>query len=239
MTKRSLSPLVAVAITLAAAADPAWHLVRPNAHELVTGHARDWSRHFRVVVHGVNGDTTTRSLGEQWVAEHAMEEGGQRTLLLTWQSGATAANVDTIAVRGNGLAPTWEHLHLGKRLIALTYDGARVTRTVTSPDSAARTNDTTFAEPVFGFNQLDFVIRSLPLRDGYSAILPLYSEATGELEMDSVSVERTTPDAKWIVRFADPAIVATYTIDTLARRTDGYEVVSRKRPGVMRREPIP
>jgi hypothetical protein len=51
------------------------------------------------------------------------------------------------------------------------------------------------------------LVRSLPYRVGYTAILPLYSEGDDAIEMASVAVIGTGAD-RWTVRFADPAIIA-------------------------------
>ena len=76
------------------------------------------------------------------------------------------------------------------------------------------------------------MLRSLPLAAGYAAILPLYSEGSDSLEMDSVAGEAATPATgerpAWSVRFADPAIVETYVIDAASRRITKHDIVSRR-----------
>lgn len=136
---------------------------------------------------------------------------------------------DTFEVRLKGLAPRWEHLRLGARRIRIEYDGARVTRWDQSGDSAAHTSTVVFPTPVFAFQQLHMIVRSLPLRAGYTAILPLYSEGTAELEHDTVTVTGAPgPGSRgWTVRFADPSIVSTYTLDPATREIVDYRVVQR------------
>lgn len=77
-------------------------------------------------------------------------------------------------------------------------------------------------------------MRSLPYRLGYTAILPLYSEGDDAIEMDSVAVVDARPD-RWTIRFADPAIVATYGIDAATRRIVSYDVTGRKTHGKARK----
>lgn len=73
------------------------------------------------------------------------------------------------------------------------------------------------------------VLRSLPLRDGYEAILPLYSEGSDTVKMDSVTVVNHDAAAGvWTLRFADPAIVATYDIDERTRKIVGRRQTARK-----------
>jgi hypothetical protein len=94
---------------------------------------------------------------------------------------------------------------------------------------AAGTNDRhhLYEFPVFNFVELDALIRSLPLRVGYEALLPLYSEGDEAAEVDSVRVEALTPGV-WRVRFADPAIVATIQLDGNSRTQLAYSHVFRR-----------
>jgi hypothetical protein len=52
--------------------------------------------------------------------------------------------------------------------------------------------------------------------------------------MDSVAVVDTRAD-RWTIRFADPAIIAIYGVDTATRRIVSYEVTGRKTNGKARR----
>ncbi|HKW47850.1 MAG TPA: alpha/beta hydrolase, partial [Gemmatimonadaceae bacterium] len=83
---------------------------------------------------------------------------------------------------------------------------------------------TTYPFRVFNFNELDEVVRSVPLRPGYRAIVPLYSEGDNALETDSVDVEGTDSSGVWNVRFADKVIIGHYGIDGATRRIVRYEV---------------
>ena len=62
------------------------------------------------------------------------------------------------------------------------------------------------------------VTSSLPLRPGYEAILPVYSEGSDALEMDTVKVIGRNESGGWLVRFADPVAIVTRTIDGTTRR---------------------
>jgi hypothetical protein len=101
-----------------------------------------------------------------------------------------------------------------------------------SGDSTA-TVERRYDAPVFAFSEIEMLVRSLPYRPGYTAILPLYSEGDDAIEMDSVAVVDARPN-RWTVRFADPAIIAVYGIDAGTRRIVSYEVTSRKTRGKTR-----
>jgi hypothetical protein len=95
-------------------------------------------------------------------------------------------------------------------------------------------NQHTYDGPVFNFQELDDLLRSLPLREGYERILPLYSEGDDSLEMDTVRIMSRDAAGRWTLRFADPAIVATYEVDERTRRIVRHEYVLRKTGALMR-----
>jgi hypothetical protein len=68
------------------------------------------------------------------------------------------------------------------------YAGGRVRCTKRVADSLATSTDTVFRTQVFAFNELDQLVRSLPYADGYSVVLPLYSEGDEALELDTLTV---------------------------------------------------
>jgi hypothetical protein len=140
---------------------------------------------------------------------------------------------DTLLMLRAGLEPVWEHMRSGKLLKDIRYSGARLHQQTYIGDSLARSFDKQFPHRPFGFNQLDLVIRSLPLRTGFRTTLPLYSEGDDSVEVDTVSVlgVKAAAPAQWTVRFADPVIIATYGIDTVTRRVTSYEVTNRKSGG--------
>jgi hypothetical protein len=130
-------------------------------------------------------------------------------------------------VKRHGLAPISEMGQIGKHLDHWTYDGATVTRTQVTTDSGTSTVTHTYERPVFDFQELGDLLRSLPLRDGYEKILPLYSEWSDTLEMDTVRITGHS-GRTYTLRFADPAIVATYDVDEKTRAIVQHESVSRK-----------
>ena len=97
-------------------------------------------------------------------------------------------------------------------------------RVVTTPDSSVAPSTTTYRVRVFHFNELDELVRSLPLRAGYHAVVPLYSEGDNALETDTVDVEGTDDTGVWNVRFSDKVIIGHYGIDGLTRKIVRYDV---------------
>jgi hypothetical protein len=173
-------------------------------------------------------------------AERHQVVDGKR-MLVQVQGAAAFHWSDTLVMDARSLAPQTEALHLGPRTIHLTYDGNRITRVEQAGDSAARTSTSTHPQIPFGFNQLDLLMRAVPLRVGYRAILPLYSEATDVLEMDTLEVVGAPSGGarSWMLRFADPAIVARVGLDGGTREIVTYESQSRTSSGTSRRVPMP
>jgi hypothetical protein len=211
----------------------------PGSSDVTTAHIAAASVGYRYLMRAPTGDTTERELGTGYAAQVLTEHRGKPAVLLVTaferQGGQTF--MDSALVMRAGLVPVWETSHVGQRVTHYEYDGKQVRLTITSPDSGTRRREHTYDVPVFHFNELDVLVRSLPLREGYEAILPLYSEGSDELEMDTVRVMARDADGAWSVRFADPAIVATYAIHPTTRAIVRYDVTSR-RGGRGRKVPI-
>lgn len=185
-------------------------------------------------------DSAEREFYAYHLEEHLVDAAGRPGLLIVKHSLSASYHFeDSLMLDRGGLIPIWEHLQNGKAAISLSYSGARVHRTRSVPDSAARESDTTYAIPVFAFNEQELIIRSLPLGAGYSVIVPLYSEGSDSLEMDTVTVMGALAPAPgspaaWTVRFADPAIVETYVIDDRTRQILTHATVGRRSKATLR-----
>lgn len=130
--------------------------------------------------------------------------------------------------------PVWEVLRVGPLIERFAYDGAHVTATRTTPDSGERHFDATYAVPFFTFQLRSELIEALPLRTGYRAILPIYSEGDHALEMDTVQVVGGDAAHQWQVRYADPVIVATFAVDARTRAITAYTHTFRQNGYTMR-----
>jgi hypothetical protein len=203
---------------------------------LVTSHISELDEILLTYSRSASGDTAEHQSARTVVEEHPTERDGVPAVLMVRAGHFSGGDfVDTLLVRRDGLVPLWEHLSYPQRRTAkeIEFSGDRLRQTNHSGDST-RTFELNFALPVFAFSEIDLLVRSLPLSDGYHAIVPLYSEGDDSLEMDTVAV--TGPvDHQWKVRFGDAVIVATYGIDSASRRIERYELVNRRTGGRVRR----
>lgn len=159
------------------------------------------------------GDTSEHTLLGQRQEQHVVRGTVVQVTTLSTPDGSLIDS--TILVR-DGLTPISEVAHTGSQVIRYRYDRNRVELTT---DSVQRHE---YAHPLFNFDELDLVMRSLPLRPGYQALLPLYSEGDQDAEVDTALVEGKDSAGVWQVRFADKAIVATYGIAADTRQLVSY-----------------
>jgi len=214
---------------------PTSDVVRAGSSDLATAHIVDNVDNQRVMSRAATGDTTAKERGRVTIEQHISTANGAANVML-YKLGHYASGTfyDTMSMTREGLRPISERMQFGSTVKVIDYDGDRVHETVQVGDSTPRVLDRRFPVTVFGFNQLELVVRSLRLRPGFHAILPLYSEGDDSLEMDTATVVQLaqandgSASPTWTVRFADPAIVGTYVIDTLSRRITSYEVRARK-----------
>lgn len=197
---------------------PASGVLLPGAPDLVTESFRNGSTRFHIFQDGTNGSATARGLGEGRTETHVTSY--QRTPALLFISSFTGRGtpfLDSALVLRDGLVAVWEIHHVGGRRTRFDYNGSHVSLDLTAPDSARHQTAHTYDRPVFHFNELDALIRAVPLRAGYHAIVPFYSEMDDALEMDTITVETHNSSGTWNVRFADKVIIGHYGIDPAER----------------------
>jgi hypothetical protein len=238
-----MSRLVAISSSLALAlvlsscraqrVTPAFHVVLAGSRELVTSHFQDRSHAEHFLSRAASGDTTEHESVVTRVDERTgTSDAGPTILRVTTGHYSGGDYSDSMVVRRADLRPVREHLAYVQRRMDKQFDYAGNTlrqRNVTGDSALAFGREYTL--PVFAFSEIDMIVRSLPFRPGYTAILPLYSEGDDALEMDSVSVIDTHAGPRWTIRFADPAIVATYSVDAATRQIVSYDVTNRKSNG--------
>lgn len=221
-----LAALAACAVRHGSAPSTAHGMLLPGSSDLasVPFESAPINVHF-VADRKSNGDSVYRDLG-----------GAQKDYVLTAYHGTPAVMivlsqlssqrpfVDSALVRRDGLEPIWEIQHSGSTRTRYDYDGASVRRAVTAPDSSVAQSTATYPFRVFNFNELDELVRSVPLRAGYRAIVPLYSEGDNALETDTIQVEGTDSTGVWNVRFADKVIIGHYGIDGATRKIVRFDV---------------
>ena len=214
-----------------------YHVVGPGSGELTSSTLSAVSQTERTFSRAATGDTAERQSLVARVDEHVINDpSGPILVRVTTGHYAGGDYYDSLFVRRASLQPVREHLSYLQRKLDKRFDyrGKSVHQTNTTSDSSS-TFERDYATPVFAFSEIETIIRSLPLRRGYVAILPLYSEGDDALEMDSVAVSQASPGDRWVVRFGDPAIIATYELQGSTRRIVSYEVISRKTGGRARK----
>jgi hypothetical protein len=188
------------------------------------------------------GDTTRVEIGTRTVERHDATVAGARLIhrVLSFVS-PRGSVVDSTTCHAESLAPVHERSHQPTKTMSLDFDGAHVTGTVAPKDSAAHAVDMDTTVPVFNSTDADLVVASLPLADGYHAILPFYTYELGGLERDTVTVLRSEkfagPDGErkaWVTQLADPFLHITYWIDAGTREVLQAEFVRRSDGVVMR-----
>jgi hypothetical protein len=194
-------------------------ILRPGASEIASDQLGDAIQTVRLM----RADSEIGRFRYEW---HVVPNDG--LLLVTSGEVRSKSFVDSSLVKRHGLAPVREMAQFGGHVDHWTYDGPHVTFT------RDKTVEHTYDGPVFNFQELDDLLRSLPLRQNYERILPLYSEGDDSLEMDTVRIMSRDASGRWTLRFADPAIVATYEVDERTRRIVRHEYVSRKTGALMR-----
>ena len=139
------------------------------------------------------------------------------------------------------LSPVSEELSFRGALRRYHYAGRHVTGVVQYPDSAPRQYDNTFSEPVFAFNEVELLVRSLDYRGGLTFVVPLFSEVDQAVEYDTLTVVGRAPSGSrqglWSVRFADPVITTSYIVDAESRAIVGAETRNRKSGSVLHYKP--
>jgi hypothetical protein len=161
--------------------------------------------------------------------EHLVDDQRGPAVLVTTSMRGYA---DSAIILRSGLRPIREiqNYFARHRRLVYEYDGNRVHVRDSTADSTVRVSDHTYDGDVFHFNELGLVMRSLPLRAGYEAILPLYSEGDDALEMDTVKVVGKNDQGTWVVRFADRVVVTQSTIDENTRRITSTKGERRAAP---------
>jgi len=214
----------------------AYPVVPADAGALVTEHLTNDSHVERTMSRAATGDTAEHESVVARVDEVVVGTEGRATLLRVTTGHYSGGDYyDSLVVHRDDLRPVREHLAYAQRKLdkRFTFEGGTVHQTNTSGDSVARF-DRRYDAPVFAFSEIELLVRSLPYRPGYTAIVPLYSEGDDAIERDSVALVDMRPD-RWTVRFADPAIIAIYGIEPASRRIVSYEVTGRKTNGKARK----
>ena len=205
-------------------------VLSPGSGALQPLHARPDAR-ARLLGRAATGDTTEQVLSEIRREERA-DEREATSLALIMSFSPPFASVDSLVVDPRTIAPLTEVLRVRGDVIRIRYDGPRITGSVQHGDSTPVPFAVTASEVPFAFNALDPIVRSLPLRAGFQAVVPLFSEIDRLVERDTLSVLEGERNALggtvWRIRFADAVIVSTYGVDGNSREIVSQEVTNRR-----------
>jgi hypothetical protein len=184
-------------------------------------------------------DSVERMMSEKTWEVHAS---APDKVIVTSAWPAPYSSVDTLVIERNGLVPVREWLSYRGVTREYRFLGNRVRGTVQHADSAPRTIDRTFPEDVFAFSEVELLVRSLPLASSWTIVVPLFSENDEAVEYDTLNVVGRDPssgaEARWVVRFADPAIVTRYVLDERTRAILGAETTQRRSGARLRYVPV-
>lgn len=176
------------------------------------------------------GDSVPRALARMtWSATPVPGDSDALTVVTSWS--APVSSDDSLTIDRHTFAPRSEGLASPALRFQYRYDGRRVTGSIQHGDSAPQKIVREFDGPVFAFNEVAPLVRSIPFRTGASWVVPLFSEADADLELDTITVVTDTTLAgvrAWIVRFADPVIVQRYVVDAASRTALGITTTQRK-----------
>jgi hypothetical protein len=138
---------------------------------------------------------------------------------------------DSLTVDRRSLAPREEVLASAGLKFRYRYEGPRVSGWLQRGDSAPQRIARAFGEPIFAFNEVGPIVRSLRYAPGLTLVVPLLSEADAAIEHDTITVvgDSALADGSgvWIGRFADPVIEQRYVVDATSRAT--VRIVTRQR----------
>jgi hypothetical protein len=91
-----------------------------------------------------------------------------------WHGRDGSSSTDSLVMDASSLHPFHETRATSMGNVAVSYDGARVRASVTPAHGPTRSEDTSYAMPVFSSASLDALARAIPRKAHYSAQFELY-----------------------------------------------------------------
>ncbi|HEX6534800.1 MAG TPA: hypothetical protein VF041_09380 [Gemmatimonadaceae bacterium] len=185
----------------------------------------DGTRRF-VIRSVADGDSAFQALGTMSVTQRTLATmtGPVVQRVIVYDYGAKGHVVDTTLALAATLAPLSERTYKTSGIIRLDFAGRTVTGAMGATAAPEPIRDTLPA-PAFNSTDLDLIVRSIALRDGLHARLPLYDPEFGGFRYASVDVHSAEPDhagagegGAWVVLVRDPGGgEATYRVDGSTR----------------------
>jgi len=169
---------------------------------------------------------SVRDFGTMTVTQQTIDTGAQRLLrrVIVFDYGANGRVVDTAVSIASTLAPVYERTYKPSGLLFEDFAGRFVTGRM-GPATAPTPIRDSLPTPAFNSTDAEFVIRSLDLRVGLDARLPLYDpEQKDRYRFAAVHVEGTemvsTPTGRreaWVVRLTDTHAELVFRVDKESR----------------------
>lgn len=242
---RPVAVIVASWLLIAACAvqRPQERVVASNL-QLNTTHLTEGTTRWRVTL---LQDTAVRELGVVTNTTRFVEHEGSPAILLVRSFPTPRGTIlDSVLALRNTLAPVWQHSHQPTKTMLLAFSDSGVTGEWAPTDSAMRALHHPTPRPVYDATDQQMLIASLPLVDGYRALIPIYTFELGGMELDTLQVigtERMTAPSgasrdAWKVSFGDPFITATFWVDRETRRILREDIVSRRNGATFRQVPL-
>lgn len=244
-TALSVTVVLASSLALAkCAAQSVNERVVASELKLNTAKVTEGTTRWRVTV---SRDTMTRDLGVMTSSTSFVEhEGIPAVLLVRTFPTPQGEIVDSAMALRHTLAPVWQHSHQPTKTMLLTFSDSGVSGEWARTDSGMRAVHHPTERAVFDATGQDLLISSLPLAEGYRALIPMYTFELGGMELDTLHVVGTdrvsAPDGTmreaWKVSFGDPFITSTIWVDRESSRILREDVVSRRNGMLFREVPI-
>lgn len=125
--------------------------------------------------------------------------------------------VDSVRALARSLSPLYHSSRDPRRTMEVTFEGGRVTGTLTAVGAAAIPVDDVLERPAFDSNWIDVIARTLPLERGYSTTVRTYERASG-------------PPSKTAIRY-DLRVVGREVIEVNGREAEAFVVESVRAGG--------
>lgn len=179
-----------------------------------------------------DGDSTWTTAGTMMVTKATLAEpsGAVVRRVIVYDYGARGRVVDTTRSVAATLAPVAERTYKPSGIITLDFAGRVVTGAMGAATAPKAIRDSLTA-PAFNSTDLDLIVRSLELREGLRARLPLYDPEFGGFRYATVEVERDraargAPSAGdvWVIVLHDTRVQSTYRVNGTTRALLGIHV---------------
>jgi hypothetical protein len=127
---------------------------------------------------------------------------------------------DTSVAMKDTLAPLSHNSQNAAREMSLNFNGKHITGSIKPSQGEAKAIEETLEAPAFDSSLLDIIVRALPLRDKYSAQIPVYIQERGGttwakcevIGSEVVTLGDKTKVETWVVEMTLPASRTTFRI---------------------------